>query len=81
MRGRREEPGDERERGEGGGATQEGSSAAKWRRMVLKEPVARKLKEIFTGVAERYGFRIEEQEVMPDHVHLFVSAPPRYSPS
>ena len=49
--------------------------------MVLKEPVARRLKEIFTGVGERYGFRIEEQEVMPDHVHLFVSAPPRYSPS
>lgn len=53
----------------------------KWRRMVLKEPVARTLKKIFRGIAERYGFRIVEQEVMGDHVHLFVSAPSRYSPA
>jgi putative transposase len=49
--------------------------------MVLGAPVARKLKRIFLGIAERYGFTIVEQEVMPDHVHLFVSAPPRYSPA
>lgn len=49
--------------------------------MVLTEPVARRLKRIFLGIGERYGFRIVEQEVMPDHVHLFVSAPPRYSPA
>ena len=53
----------------------------KWRRMILKEPVARTLKKIFRGIAERYGFRIVEQEVVGDHVHLFVSAPPRYSPA
>ena len=53
----------------------------KFRRMVLKEPVARRLKLIFEGIAERYGFRIVEQEVMRDHVHLFVSAPPRFSPA
>ena len=55
--------------------------APKYRRMVLTEPVARTLKRIFLGIGERYGFRIVEQEVMPDHVHLFVSAPPRYSPA
>ena len=53
----------------------------KFRRAVLKEPVATALKRIFKGTAERYGFRIVEQEVMPDHVHLFVSAPPRFSPA
>jgi putative transposase len=53
----------------------------KWRRMVLSGSVGRTLKRIFLGIAERYGFRIVEQEVMPDHVHLFVSAPPRYSPA
>jgi putative transposase len=47
----------------------------------LKEPVARTLKKIFRGIAERYGFRIVEQEIVGDHIHLFVSAPPRYSPS
>ena len=33
------------------------------------------------GIAERYGFRVVEQEVLKDHVHLFVSAPPRFSPA
>ena len=53
----------------------------KYRRMVLREPVARQLKRIFVGIGERYGFRVVEQGVEPDHVHLFVSAPPRFSPA
>ena len=55
--------------------------APKYRRVILDEPVAIALKRIFKGTAERYGFEIVEQEVMPDHVHLFVSAPPRWSPA
>ena len=51
----------------------------KFRRAILKEPAASALKRIFKGTAERYGFEIVEQEVMPDHVHLFVSASPRWS--
>ena len=43
--------------------------------------MARRLKAIFHGVAERYGFAIVEQEGMPEHVHVFVSAPPRWSPA
>ena len=53
----------------------------KYRKMVLSEPVARRCKAIFEEVAERYGFAIVAQEVMPDHVHVFVSAPPRWSPA
>jgi putative transposase len=53
----------------------------KYRRAVLEGPVASALKRIFKGTAERYGFQIVEQEAMPDHVHLFVSAPPRFSPA
>ena len=53
----------------------------KYRRAILDEPVASALKRIFKGTAERYGFEIVEQEVMPEHVHLFVSAPPRFSPA
>lgn len=55
--------------------------APKFRRGILSEPVATALKRIFKGTAERYGFKIVEQEVLPDHVHLFVSAPPRWSPA
>ena len=53
----------------------------KYRKGVLSEPVARRLKMVFRGIAERYGFTVVEQEVMPDHVHVFVSAPPRWSPA
>ena len=53
----------------------------KYRKVVLREPVASRCKQVFQGIAERYGFAIVEQEVMPDHVHLFVSAPPRWSPA
>ena len=42
---------------------------------------ARRLKRIFQEIAERYGFEIDTQEVVDDHVHIFLSAPPRYSPA
>jgi len=39
------------------------------------------LKEIFYQIAEKWGFEILALEIMPDHVHLFVSAPPKYAPA
>ena len=53
----------------------------KYRKLVLQGPVAESLKEIFHGIAERYGFEIDTLEVMSDHVHLFLLVPPKYSPS
>lgn len=53
----------------------------KYRRMVLNKRVAKRLKEIFEGVAERYEFEIDTQEVVEDHVHIFLLVPPRYAPS
>ena len=53
----------------------------KYRKIVLREEIAKRLKEIFQGIAERYEFEIDTMEVMEDHVHLFLSAPPRYAPS
>ena len=53
----------------------------KYRRAVLNDKIAKRLKEIFQGIAERYGFEIIEQGIEKDHIHLFVSAPPRYSAS
>ena len=32
-------------------------------------------------LAREYDLEVVEVEVMPDHVHFFVSAPPRYSPA
>ena len=53
----------------------------KYRKMVLKGRIAERLKEIFQEIAERYEFEIDTMEVMEDHVHLFLSAPPRCAPA
>ena len=53
----------------------------KYRKMILKKELAQKLKEIFQGIAERYEFEIDTMEIMKDHVHLFIEAPPKYSPA
>ena len=53
----------------------------KYRKLVLRGRVAESLKEIFQGTAERYDLEIDTMEVMADHVHLFLSASPKYSPS
>jgi len=47
----------------------------KYRRHVLKG----KLKEIFYEIAYKYEMEIIAIEVMRNHIHLFVSAPPRYA--
>lgn len=53
----------------------------KYRKMILDEEIAQELEQLIHGIAERYEFTIEELAVAPDHVHLFLSAPPRYAPS
>ena len=53
----------------------------KYRKIILEEKIAARLKKIFQEIAERYGFEIDTMEVMKDHVHLFLSAPPRYAPA
>lgn len=49
----------------------------KYRRKVLLGAVADRLKELLTEKAASIGAHIEIMEVMPDHVHIFVKAPPR----
>ena len=53
----------------------------KYRKDVLSAEVSRHLKEVFQRIAEEYEFRIDTMEIMEDHVHIFVEAPPRYSPA
>ena len=53
----------------------------KYRKMILKGDLGKRLKMIFQEIAERYEFEIDVMEVKDDHVHLFLSAPPRYSPA
>lgn len=53
----------------------------KYRKLVLQGLIAESLKKIFHGIAERYEIEKDTCEVMPEQVHLFLSRPPRYSPS
>jgi putative transposase len=53
----------------------------KYRRKILYGLVAKKLKEILYEIAQEYSLKIIATEVMPDHVHLLVEVPPKYSPS
>lgn len=53
----------------------------KYRRDLLVEDVAEYIKEILKLIAKELGCEIIALEVMPDHIHLFVNCPPRYSPS
>jgi len=53
----------------------------KYRKMILGGELAKRLKMSFEEISERYEFEIDTMEVKDDHVHLFLSAPPRYSPA
>ena len=53
----------------------------KYRKMILKGDLAKRVREVFAEIAERYEFEIDTMEVKEDHVHLFLTAPPRYSPA
>ena len=48
----------------------------KYRRKVLVGDVETRRKHILYATAQQYGVLIETMEVMPDHVHLFVTSDP-----
>ena len=48
----------------------------KYRRPVLVDGVDERLKELLMQKAIELDVKIEEMEVMPDHVHLFIKANP-----
>ena len=53
----------------------------KYRRPVLIGEVRDELLSLFPSIAESFGVEVLASEVMDDHVHLFISAPPRISPA
>ena len=52
----------------------------KYRRKVLVDDVSFRLRELFYKKAKEIGINIEQMEIMPDHVHLFIKASPVDSP-
>lgn len=55
--------------------------SVKYRREVLKDRIADRLGDILSDIAKDKGFKIKSMEVMLNHVHVFVSAHPKFSPS
>jgi putative transposase len=55
--------------------------SVKYRRQVLRAPIDQTVKEILAEICQEKGYRLLEMEVMPDHIHIFVSAPPKISPA
>jgi len=52
----------------------------KFRFSVLQNGIDEKLKKILFNIANKYHYEIKALEVMPDHVHLFVSCPQTVAP-
>lgn len=48
----------------------------KYRRSVLREPIAERFKEVVYSLEEANNFKVLEMEVMPDHVHLLLDVDP-----
>jgi putative transposase len=53
----------------------------KYRKKVFTKEIEGYAREIFKEIAEQYELEIDEMEVAIDHVHIFLVAPPRYSPA
>jgi putative transposase len=53
----------------------------KYRRSFLVGEIAERLLQILQEIARDYHIHIIAMEVMPDHVHMLVEAPPKYAPA
>ena len=53
----------------------------KYRNAVLTGEVADRVESILREIADEKGLDIQNLTVQPDHVHLYVSSPPKHSPS
>ena len=53
----------------------------KCRRQTLYAQLRRHLGEVFRRLAEQKESKIEEGHLMPDHVHMMISIPPKYAVS
>jgi putative transposase len=53
----------------------------KYRRKILTGDVQAETKRLITECCERQGLTLLALETDLDHVHVFVSAPPRFSPA
>ena len=53
--------------------------APKYRKWILRGDIREFTERIFREIAEKHDFEIDALTVSKDHVHIFLSFPPRYS--
>lgn len=53
----------------------------KYRKQILTKQLKKRIEELFREIAEQYDFEIDVMGIEVDHVHIFLSAPPKYSPA
>lgn len=51
----------------------------KYRRKALYGELRKHVGSVFRALAEQRESRVEEGHLMPDHVHMLISIPPKYS--
>jgi len=51
----------------------------KYRKWILKGDIRKSVEELFREIMASMDIEVMEMEVGKDHVHLFVSIPPKYS--
>jgi len=54
---------------------------SKYRHKVLEGQLADFLKELIEAICNNYEYELLNMEIMPDHIHLFISAPPYIAPA
>ena len=47
--------------------------------VMISTAIQTRVKELLSGIAERYDMEVDTMEVEPDHVHLFILIPPTRS--
>ena len=53
--------------------------APKYRRMVIYNQIKTDIGKILRKLCEQKGIEIIEAEACPDHIHMLISIPPKYS--
>ena len=51
----------------------------KYRKKAIFGVIKKRLGDVFHELAQRRESKIEEGHLMPDHVHMLISIPPKYS--
>jgi len=52
----------------------------KYRHKVIRGKVEETIKQVVKKICKNYGYTLIQMETMPDHLHIFLSAPPTVAP-